>query len=124
VDNNAARVNVCRYYLDVRPVVYLGVDELADHGYVFVQESPGPCFACLFPHALDEAGGGQCTKVGAVKDILKVVGGIALSAVDSLLMARRRAWNFRELSLAGFVPDATKMLAKRNSCPICVEKGR
>ena len=121
VDNNSTRVNVSRHYLHKRPVVYLGVDELADHGYVFVQESVGPCFACLFPHALNEDDGGQCAKVGAVKDILKVVGGIALSAVDSLLMARMRAWNFREVSLAGFVPDATKMLARRDSCPTCAQ---
>ena len=122
VDNNATRVNVCGQYLNKRPLVYLGVDELADHGYVFVQEGTGPCFACLFPHALGEDDGGQCAKVGAVKDILKVVGGIALSAVDSLLMGRGRAWNFRELSLAGFAPDATKVIDRRDSCPICVGK--
>lgn len=120
VDNNATRVDVCRHYLGKRPVVYLGVDELADHGYVFVQEREGPCFACLFPHALDDDDAGQCARVGAVKDILKVVAGIALSAIDSLLMERKRAWNFRELSLAGFAPDATKMLEQRSSCPICV----
>ena len=122
VDNNATRVNVCGQYLNKRPLVYLGVDELADHGYVFVQEGTGPCFACLFPHALGEDDGGQCAKVGAVNDILKVVGGIALSAVDSLLMGRGRAWNFRELSLAGFAPDATKVIDRRDSCPICVGK--
>ena len=122
VDNNVTRVNVCRRYLKRRPVVFLGVDELADHGYVFVQESPGPCFACLFPHALAEDDGGECARVGAVKDILKVVGGMALSAIDSLLMDRRRAWNFRELSLAGFAPDATKLLEQSRSCQVCADR--
>ena len=122
VDNNATRVRVSRQFLDMRPVVFIGVDELADHGYVFVQEGAGPCFACLFPHALDEAGGGECVKTGAVKDILKVVAGIALYAVDSLLMARKRAWNYREVSLAGFVPDASKLVNRRAGCPVCAER--
>jgi molybdopterin/thiamine biosynthesis adenylyltransferase len=124
VDNNGARVNVCRHYLDTRPVVYLGVDEMADHGYVFVQERPGPCFACLFPHALDEDDGGQCAKVGAVKDILKVVAGMALYVVDSLLMPRKRAWNYKEITLAGFAPGVSRCIERRERCPVCTKDQR
>ena len=51
VDNSQTRMTACRYCRNDRPVVFLGVDELADHGYVFVQEGPTTCFACLFPHA-------------------------------------------------------------------------
>jgi len=118
VDNNATRLAVSRRFLGGRPLVFLGVDELADHGYVFVQERGGPCFACLYPHALEEHGG-QCPKVGATYDILKVLAGIALYAVDFLLMARARSWNFREVSLAGFAPDVRRMVEARDGCPVC-----
>lgn len=119
VDSNATRVEVSRYFLDQRPVVFLGVDELADHGYVFVQEPGGACFACLFPHALEDGGRQACAKVGAVKDILKVVAGIALYAIDTLLMDRKRDWNFKEVTLAGFAPDVSRRIDKRDGCPAC-----
>lgn len=117
-DNNPTKLKVSAYYLGKRPVVFLGVDELADHGYVFVQDIEGPCFACLFPHALNDEGG-ECAKVGAVKDILKVVAGIALYAIDSLLMRRPRSWNFREVTLGGFCPDATEKISTRGGCLVC-----
>jgi adenylyltransferase/sulfurtransferase len=119
VDSNRTRLNVSSHFLAGRPVVFLGVDEIADHGYVFVQEQDGPCFACLFPHALEDATRNQCAKVGAVKDILKVVAGIALYAVDSLLMGRKRAWNFKESTLAGFAPDVSRQIGRRDNCPVC-----
>ncbi len=119
VDNNATRLNVSKHFYLTSPVVFLGVDELADHGYVFVQEPRGPCFACLFPHALGDSQRQVCAKVGAVKDILKVVAGIALYAIDSLLMARKRAWNFKEVTLAGFAPDASTSIERRAGCQAC-----
>jgi adenylyltransferase/sulfurtransferase len=120
VDNNGTRLNASIRFRDKVPVVFIGVDDQADHGYVFVQEPKGPCFACLFPHVLDERNGnGQCAKSAAVKDILKLVGGVALYAVDTLLMPRKRAWNFREFSLAGFVPDSIKTIGERDDCPMC-----
>lgn len=120
VDNNATRLNASIHFLKRSPVIFLGVDTLAEHGYVFVQLPDGPCFACLFPHVLDDQDGrNECAKVAAVKDILKVVGGVALYAVDTLLMERKRNWNFKEIFLAGFVPDVTRTIERKKNCPIC-----
>lgn len=119
VDSDTTRLTVARHFLRQCPVVFLGVDAIADRGYVFVQERGGPCLACAFPHLLTRAEGAPCAKAGAVKDILKVVAGIALYAVDTLLMPRRRAWNFREITLAGFVPDVSRRIGKREGCPVC-----
>lgn len=122
VDNDRTKLNVARHVLRQQPAVFLGVDELADHGYVFVQEIDGPCFACLFPDAVESNGRDHCVEVGAVKDILKATAGIALYAIDSLLMDRKRAWNFKELSLAGFAPDVNRRIDRRPDCPVCSEE--
>ncbi len=118
VDNNAARAFTARYYLGKRPVVFLGVDEHAETGYVFVQGHSGACLACQFPHIVDE-GGGACPKVGAVKDILKVVSGYALYAIDSLLMDRPRKWNLAWPRLPGQDPQVqpvTSFVPERETC--------
>ena len=48
----------------------------------------------------------------AFGDILKVIGGLALYAVDSLLMERPRNWNLRYVFLAGFIEDAHRIVEK------------
>jgi adenylyltransferase/sulfurtransferase len=120
VDNNHTRLFVAARALraDV-PVVFLGVDELAEHGYVFVQEKASACLACAVPRVLVDIGEQRCSKAGAVKDILKVVAGLALYGVDSLLMPRRREWNYREVFLSGVIPDAVRTIARRPDCQLC-----
>jgi molybdopterin/thiamine biosynthesis adenylyltransferase len=122
VDNNDTRVFVARHFgRKGVPVVFIGIDGIAEHGYVFVQEVGGACFCCLFPHALEQDSRKQCVKAGAVKDILKVTAGLALYAIDSLLMSRPRNWNYREIHLAGFVPDSGSFVQKRGGCALCQE---
>ena len=53
-------------------------------------------------------------------DILKVVAGLALYAVDSLLMDRPRAWNYKEVSLDGDRVERQMMLAQSADCPSAV----
>ncbi|MBX7255922.1 MAG: ThiF family adenylyltransferase [Candidatus Hydrogenedentes bacterium] len=118
VDNGETRVAVARYCLrHAIPVVFLAVDFAAEHGYVFVQEPGGACFGCVFPNALNSPKA-PC-RVPAVIDILDVVAGLALYAIDSLLMDRRRAWNFRNVHLAGFAPSSELVIEKRPDCPLC-----
>ncbi len=96
-------------------------DETADWGYVFVQEPGQACFGCLFPHALEEETSGRapCAKVAAVKDILKALSGIALYAVDTVLMPRRREWNYRQISLSATMPDVARTIERRHDCKLC-----
>jgi hypothetical protein len=98
-------------------VVFLAVDQRAAKGYVFVQASqPGEaCFLCLFPDAREDRRVLQCA--GASIEILKVVAGIALYAVDSLLMARPRPWNYKEVFLDQG-PDGHRKIHLRSNCAL------
>jgi len=119
VDNNATRLAASRYFLARRiPVIFLAVDATAAKGYVFVQSSrPGEaCFGCLFPEAEADRRVFGCA--GASIEILKIVAGIALYAVDSLLMARPRPWNYKEVFLDQG-PDGHRMILQRRTCVVC-----
>jgi adenylyltransferase/sulfurtransferase len=119
VDNDATRVNVARHFLSSRPVVFTAVDAQADHGYVFVQEPGKACIACALPGVIGAPAGDRCTKAGAVLDILEVMAGLSLYAIDSLLMPRPRSWNYRQMRLSGFGPDAAKVIERRPDCVLC-----
>jgi hypothetical protein len=58
-------------------------------------------------------------QAAAVKDILKIVAGMALYAADSLIMDRKRNWNYRNFHVAGFAESNLKIIEKRTDCPIC-----
>jgi len=119
VDNNETRKYVSQfYYKKGIPVVFTAVSEDANHGYIFVQEKGKACFGCLFPEALSDDLE-PCPNTPAVKDILKVVSGIVLYAIDSLIMKRKRNWNYKEIYLAGFVPDTNRIVKRRKDCPLC-----
>ena len=122
VDNNETRVAVARFFLVAAPVVIVAVSEDAEHGYVFVQEPGKACYACLFPHAVGDDQYHPCGP--SVVDILKVVAGVALYAVDSLVMPRRRTWNYREVFLAGDIPDRAATVERRPDCLICGEAAK
>lgn len=120
VDNSEARVAVSEYYRRLAtPVVFIAVDFLAECGHVFVQESTPatPCFGCAFPRSLT-SGKAPCF-VPASKDVLKVVAGFALYAIDSVLMDRKRNWNYRRVHLAGFAPDVLINIEQNPECPLC-----
>ena len=117
VDNNPGRVAGCRALLDKIPVVFLGTGPTANNGYVMVQEPSGPCFACLFPQSLESRGRVACSPSSI--DILKPIAGLALYAVDSLLMRRPRRWNYREVFLDGSPSDRTLMVERDPECPVC-----
>lgn len=125
VDDNAPRYSSSQISLGKSAVIFIAVDETADHGYVFIQEKNGkPCFNCILPKPPTTSGRKKCTPAGAVKDILKVVSGIGLYAVDTLLMDRKRDWNYRYISLAGFTPDITRWVEPKPDCPVCSQPDR
>jgi len=117
VDNNEARVAAAQYFLNSTSVVFIAVSEDADHGYVFIQELNKACYGCLFPEAVNDLTQHPCSP--AVIDILKVVAGIATYAIDTLIMNRKRNWNYKEVFLSGVVPERNTLIEKRKDCPIC-----
>ena len=95
-----ARVAASRYFrAQGIPVIFTAVSRDGDHGYVFVQDKDGPCIGCLFPDMVNDDRY-PCPGTPAIADILQAVGSLAVYAVDTLLMKRPRAWNYRRISLS------------------------
>jgi molybdopterin/thiamine biosynthesis adenylyltransferase len=123
VDNQEARYDACEYATQKNlPVVYTAVSRDGNSGYSFVQEPLKACFGCAFADissTADKKKQNKCAPDPAVKDILKVVAGLVLYAVDSLFMDRKRNWNYREVFLAGFAGERIMNIEKRKTCPVC-----
>jgi molybdopterin/thiamine biosynthesis adenylyltransferase len=116
VDNNPARVAASRFFRTQGiPVIFAAVSRDGDHGYVFVQDRHGACIACLFPDMTDDDRY-PCHGTPAITDILQAVGALAVYAIDTLLMARARGWNYRRISLAESSLDCAAMLPDRQGC--------
>jgi molybdopterin-synthase adenylyltransferase len=119
VDNNPARVVASRYFRSKNiPVIFAAVSRDGDHGYVFVQDTKGPCIACLFPD-MTEDDRYPCPGTPAVADILHAVGALVVYAVDTLLMRRPRCWNYRRISLSDAALDGGSIVPVRQGCRIC-----
>ncbi len=119
VDNNPCRIAASVYYRERQiPCIFTAVSEDATHGYVYLQLPGQACFGCHFTDAIDDRTY-PCPGTPAVKDILKVMGGIVSYAVDSLLMQRRlRTWNYKEVYLSTG-DDRTWQVAPRKDCKLC-----
>jgi len=119
VDNDRARTQACRWYLDHdRPLICIGISRTADSAYVFVQEPGGACLACFMGEVLLSDGGSPCPGAPAVMDVLQVAGGFAVYAVSSLIMPRPRRWNLIQVSMPNGVVRAA-LIEKRTDCPMC-----
>lgn len=127
VDNNPCRVHASSYFLKQGiPVIFTAVSEDGNSGYTFIQKSRygTPCFGCLNHLVVKEIKQDgilryPCPGTPAIKDILKTVGGLVIYALDTLLMARNREWNYRVVYLDGSVPSNTSVIGQRESCLIC-----
>ena len=118
VDNNPARVLASQHFHKLGvPVIFTAVSGDAEHGYVFVQEREGACFGCLLPDAVTDDRY-PCPGTPAMIDILQVVGGLAVNAVDTCLMQRPREWNYRNIHLTSGLA-ATRVEMRRPSCALC-----
>ena len=120
LDSNGGRKFSAAHFLERNiPAIFTAVSTDALHGYVFVQEPGKACWGCAFPEAV-KSDREPCPGSPAVKDILKVMAGIVLFAIDTLLMkARHREWNMTEVFLDGSVPHGSRMVEKRPDCLIC-----
>ena len=121
VDNNLTRAVTSPFFRRRRvPVIFTAVNERADFGWVFVQEAEGACVACVFPRmAQADALKQSCTPSPAALDILLVVGGITLYAIDTLLMSRPRQWNYHAISLVGDGASCVDRVPPKLTCPLC-----
>lgn len=103
------------------PGVFWAVSTDADWGWVFVQEPERACLSCLFPPTVtrDVGAAERCPGTPASCDSLMVVGGLALYAVDTLVMHRRRDWNYRSTSLSRSEFGRSLAIARQSTCELC-----
>lgn len=120
VDDSDTRAQAASYFGRRHiPCVFTAVDRQASYGYVFKQEPGRACFGCKFPDCL-EARKVACAP--ACIDVLQCVSSFVLWAVDSILMDRPCAWNYREIHMAGFVESFEQVVVPKDTCPLCQGK--
>lgn len=116
VDNNPARVVASRLFRSKGvPVIFTGVSRDGDSGYVYVQEKAGSCIGCLYPDMVNDDRY-PCPGTPAIADILQAVGALAVYAVDSVLMHRKRLWNYRRINLHDGTLDSSTIVPTRQGC--------
>lgn len=125
------RLAICKHAWERSiPAIFVAIGTDASSGYVFVQESAvgTACWSCLMrPETIAEAPRNNedpakihCPgDVGVCTDIVKVVSGFALYAMDTILMSRKRNWNYRRVALSSGMSDAASMIHPRKDCPVC-----
>ena len=107
------------------PAIIYAVSTDASYGYVFVQEPGKACWGCVFKPELTASdttrsnSSKTCAPSPACCDILKALAGHVLYALDSLLMDRKRDWNYRVISLDRSEMLISKHVSKREGCELC-----
>ncbi len=131
VDRNVARVDAARIGLAIgKPMIHIGLGRDASSLYVFVQtsRSTDPCWGDVFLDVVRQVIDGRDNAPGcapALIDCAQVASGLAMYAVDSVLMQRPRAWNYRRISLNSFEEPEPGVLAKLHPrCPLHEERRR
>ena len=117
-DNDDTRIFVTKYFYKKTPVILVGLDRQASTGYIFIQKPNGPCFACAIPKAIENKRE-HCPNTAAIIDLVKIVAGFVLFAIDSTVMERKTNWNFRQFFIAGFAPEVVKTIEKKYDCALC-----
>jgi molybdopterin-synthase adenylyltransferase len=118
VDNNPTRAAVSKFCLKHRlPLIMSAVSRDGLSMYCIVQEPGKPCFGCIMPQAVNDDSY-PCNLPGII-DIIQVVSGFTVYALDSILTSRNREWNARMVFLDGSVQDSAKFSHRRNDCHLC-----
>lgn len=128
IDDELAREEIAEYALISRvPLITTAVSENGDNGYVHIQKPGEACWGCAFPQERklrdDLNYRAPCPGTPAIKDILMVVGGAAVYALDCIFMDRPISWNYREFHLSGFMPDVAKHIERLLGCHLCGGRG-
>ena len=114
-DNDEARIFISKHFGSA-PVVFTGLDRQANTGYIFIQEPGKAGFLDAFPKSANKKRN-PCPGTPAIIDIVKIVAGYILFAIDSVVMERKTNWNYRQFYMAGFVPEVVKKIEKRDVLP-------
>lgn len=119
-DNDDTRIYVCQKFgLDQGiPIVVVGLGRDADWGYALIQQQGSACFGCLTTPSPKSAIQ-PCPNTPATIDIVKIIAGLAVFAVDTVLMERRKNWNYKSISLSTFIPDRAITVERRPDCKLC-----
>jgi molybdopterin/thiamine biosynthesis adenylyltransferase len=118
VDNNPTRVSVAEYCLSENiPLIINAVSRDGYQMYCAIQEPGKACFCCIMPRAMN-SNIYPCNLPGII-DVIQVVSGITVYALDTILMDRNREWNLRMITLDGSYPDTSAEIMKKDSCPLC-----
>jgi molybdopterin/thiamine biosynthesis adenylyltransferase len=118
VDNNPTRLSAALFCLAHKiPLVLNGVSRDGVQMYCAVQEPSQACFGCLMPHAIND-NQYPCNLPGII-DVIQVVSGFTVYALDTILMRRHREWNLRMIALDGSIPDSALSIPQKDNCPLC-----
>jgi adenylyltransferase/sulfurtransferase len=118
VDNNPTRISVTEYCLSkFIPLIINGVARDGSQMYCAVQQPGKACFGCIMPLEINYSRY-PCNLPGII-DIIQVVSGFTVYALDTILMGRHRDWNLRMLSLDGSMPESSLQVLKNDSCSLC-----
>jgi hypothetical protein len=99
------------------PAIYAAVSRTGNEAYTMVQEPAGACWACAFPHYVNDQTY-PCNLPG-IADVLMLVAGQIVFTVDTIIGDRPRAWNVRETFLDGSLPDRARSVERRTDCEVC-----
>lgn len=123
VDSDQSRRAVAEWAICKQlPAVFCAVSRDSDQCYCLVQRPGEACFGCILPHAVRNEIT-PCPAVPAIIDPLKLAAALTSFVVDCIVMKRPISWNYRELRLAGFMPDLNRAIKRNPNCPLCSNSG-
>ena len=118
VDNNPTRKAMSLYGIAHNvPVIHAAVGRDGNECHAMVQEPRKACWGCAFDYYVNDDKY-PCNLPGIV-DVLAVVAGTIVFAIDSIVSDRPRCWNVREFFLDGSLPDRARDVPRRPDCPLC-----
>jgi adenylyltransferase/sulfurtransferase len=121
VDNNPTRISVAEYCLSQNiPLIINGVSRDGSQMYCAVQQPGKACFGCIMPQEINYSIY-PCNLPGII-DIIQVVAGFTVFALDTIIMGRHREWNLRMLSLDGSLPESSLLMPKKDKCSMCCKQ--
>jgi molybdopterin/thiamine biosynthesis adenylyltransferase len=118
VDNNVTRVAAARYCIEKNmPLIMCAVSRDGDQMYCLLQKPRQACFGCMMPGSVNDDTY-PCNLPGII-DIIQVVSGFTVYALDTILMDRYCEWNLKSISIDGSMPDASLLIQKKPDCNLC-----
>jgi molybdopterin/thiamine biosynthesis adenylyltransferase len=118
VDSDPTRAFAARLFQQrCIPTIFAGTGKDSQKGY-----SPdAPCLACMNPSIVTTGIKAGCS--GAAADVPVVLAGMAIYALEALIMDRTIDWDYWEIALLTGKSIATRVI-KKDNCPICSHRAK